>query len=130
MALPYKPPIPADAFAAAVPAACILLHFVRLGAIELCAGEPFPNTLSEPFDGLPDPFCAKPPVPFEPSKVDPSGNGPFPNALSELFDGLPDPFCAKPPVPFEPSKVDPSCIGLATLVPVSTAAACVTVTVY
>ena len=94
MALPYKPPIPADAFAAAVPAAFTLLHFVRLGATELSAGEPFPNALSEPFDGLPDPFSAE------------------------------------PPVPFEPSKIDPSCIGLAALVLVSTAAACVTVTVY
>ena len=99
MALPYKPPIPADAFAAAVLAAFTLLHFVRLGATELSAGEPFAGE-------------------------------PFPNALSEPFDGLPDPFSAEPSIPFELSKIDPSCIGLAALVLVSTAAACVTVTVY
>ena len=99
MALTYKAPIPADAFAAAVPAAFTLLHFVRLGA-------------SEPFAG--EPIAGKP----------------FPNTLSEPFEGLPDPFCAKPPVPFELFKVDASCIGLAAPVPVSAAAACVTVTVY
>ena len=104
MALTYKPPIPADAFAAAVPAAFTLLHFVRLGATEPLAGEPLAG---EPLAGEP-----------------------FPNALSEPFEGLPDPFCAEPPVPFEPFKVDPSCIKLTTPIPISTAAACVTVTVY
>ena len=114
MALPYKLPIPADALAAAVPAAFTLLHFVRLGAIELSAGEP---PAGEPSAG-------------ELSAVEPFTGEPFPNELSAPFDGLPDPFCAEPPVLFEPSKVDSSCIGLTAPVLVTTAAACVTVTVY
>ena len=119
MALPYKLPIPADALAAAVPTAFTLLHFVRLGAIELSAGEP---SAGEPSAGEPSAG--------ELSAVEPFTGEPFPNELSAPFDGLPDPFCAGPPVLFESSKVDSSCIGLTAPVLVTTAAACVTVTVY
>ena len=78
MPLPYRPPVPVDALAAALPEAFLLLHFLCLGRVEPLAETPVPNGLPEPLESLPDPFCVEP---FEPLTV-----GAFCSGLATLAD--------------------------------------------